>query len=323
MPYNSLIDRTEAAPLVSEEVITAFLNDVAGTNPLMSMARRLPNMSKAQARLPVWQAMATAYFVNGDTGLKQTTDVSWTNKYIDAEEVAVIIPIPEKVLDDNDYDIWAQVRPEALKAVNKAVTQAVLFGTNIPATWTTNIGAAGLLALCTAKGSTISLAAYADLYEATLGESAGGADGLFMLVEADGFDVNGSIAHLSMKGKYRNVRDADGQPIFKRSMQEGTRYELDGTPISFPNDGSMVAASCLQFSGDWNQLAYSIRQDLTWKLLDQAVITDPAGNIIYNLPQQDMVALRLVTRLGFACPNPINRENEVEATRSPFAALTA
>jgi hypothetical protein len=85
----------------------------------------------------------------------------------------------------------------------------------------------------------------------------------------------------------------------------------------------MVAASALQFAGDWSQLVYSMRQDITYKVLDQAVIQDAAGNIVYNLAQQDMVALRAVIRLGFALPNPINRMNQIAATRCAFAALTA
>jgi len=36
-----------------------------------------------------------------------------------------------------------------------------------------------------------------------------------------------------------------------------------------------------------------------------------------------MVALRAVMRCGFALPNPINRMNQVAATRCPFAILTA
>ena len=79
-------------------------------NPIMQLARRLPNMSRAQRRLPIMGSFATAYFVSGDTGLKQTSDVTWENKYIDAEELAVIVPIPEVVLDDANFDIWSQVR---------------------------------------------------------------------------------------------------------------------------------------------------------------------------------------------------------------------
>ena len=323
MPYNSLISRTDATPMIGEEVIDAFLTEVAGANPLMQMARRLPNMTKAQARLPIWQALPTAYFVNGDTGLKQTSDVSWENKYIDAEELAVIVPIPEAVLDDSDYDIWAQAKPELLRAFSKAITQAVLYGTNIPATWTTDLGAAGIVAGANSASHVISAAAYTDLYEAILGEKEDGTNGLFMLTEADGFMVTGNMAHISLKGKLRNVRDTEGQPIFKPSMQDATQYALDGTPIQFPDDGSMIAASSLLISGMWSQLAYAMRQDITWKIADQAVIQDASGNVVYNLFQQDMVALRGVMRLGFALPNPINRMNETEATRYPFAVLTA
>ena len=136
-------------------------------------------------------------------------------------------------------------------------------------------------------------------------------------------EVTGNLAHVSMKGKLRGVRTTDGLPIFKPSMQDPTRYELDGTPAYFPIDGSIVASSSLMISGDWKQLVYAMRQDITYKLLDQAVIQDAAGNIIYNLAQQDMVALRAVMRLGFALPNPINRMNETAATRCAFAALTA
>lgn len=323
MPYNSLVSRTDAAALIPEDVSDAILNGVAGSNPLLQVARRLPNMPRAQTRLPIWSSLPTAYFVAGDTGLKQTSEAAWANKYIDAEELAVIVPIPEAVLADADYDIWGQLRPELVTAFGVAIAQAVLYGTNIPATWTTNLGAAGIVAGSTAAGHTISAAAYTDWYEAILGEKANGDDGLYMLVEADGFGVTGNLADISAKGKLRNTRDANGQPIFKPSMQDATRYELDGTPCFFPTDGSMVAASSLIIAGQWDQLIYAMRQDITYTIANQAVITDAAGNIVYNLFQQDMVALRAVMRLGFALPNPINRVNATAATRFPFAVLTA
>ena len=84
MPFNSVISRTDAAALIPEDVSGAILQDVAGSNPLMQLARRLPNMSRAQQRMPVMSALASAYFVTGDTGLKQTSEVAWENKYIDA-----------------------------------------------------------------------------------------------------------------------------------------------------------------------------------------------------------------------------------------------
>ena len=64
-----------------------------------------------------------------------------------------------------------------------------------------------------------------------------------------------------------------------------------------------------------------VRQDLTYKLLDQAVITDDTGAIIYNLPQQDMLALRVVARFAFAVATPVSR-NAADAGY-PFAVLNS
>lgn len=322
MPYNSLISRTDATALIPEEASREIFQSMPQNSAVMSLARRLPNMARGQQRLPVMSALATAYFVAGDTGLKQSTNVAWENKYIYAEEVAAIVPIPESVLDDADYPIWTEVRPALSEAFGRAIDAAVLYGTNIPSNWTTSLGAAGIIAVATAASQVISLASYTDLYEAILGETGAGAPGLFGLIEADGFGVTGNIAHLSTKGKLRNTRDSNGLPIFKTSMQDSTRYELDGTPVLFPTNGA-ISATYLDIAGQWDQLVYSVRQELTYKVLDQAVIQDSSGNIVYNLAQQDMVALRAVMRLGFALPNPINPVQQTAASRCAFSALTA
>lgn len=322
MPYNNVISRGDAAALIPLETSREIIAAVPQASAVMGLARRLANMGSNQRRMPVMSALATAYFVTGDTGLKETSEVNWANRFIDAEELAVIVPIPEAVLDDAEFDIWAEVRPALVEAFGVAIDQAVLYGTNIPASWTTNLGAAGLTVGINAAGHQISLAAYTDMYEAILGETAAGVSGLFGLVEADGYMVTGSIADLAMKRRLRNVRAAGGELIFSTNMQQAGAYVLDGAPCLFPVNGAINPAFFL-ISGQWNQLVYATRQDITYKVLDQAVIQDAGGNIIYNLAQQDMVALRAVMRLGFALPNPINRVNQVAATRFPFASLTA
>lgn len=323
MPFNSILDRNDAAALIPDETSREIIKGVAEMNPIMNLARRLPNMASSQRTMPVLSALATAYFVNGDTGLKETSEIAWGNVSITAEELAVIVPVPEAVLDDSDYDIWGEVRPALSEAFSVAITAAVLYGTNIPASWSVSLGAAGLFARANAAGHVVSAANYADLYEAIMGESNAGVDGLFMTLEADGFMHTGHIASAGMRGRLRNVRDVNGVPLFVRSMQDSVRFELDGSPIYFPTDGSVIDATSWMFTGDWTQLVYAFRQDITYKLLDQAVIQDGAGNIVYNLAQQDMVALRAVMRLGWALPNPINRMNANAATRLPFAVLTA
>ena len=85
MPYNSVIDRTDTAPLIPEEVQREILQSVPEASFALSTFRRAPMMSRAQQRMPVLSTFPTAYWVNGDTGLKQTAEQAWSNKYLDAQ----------------------------------------------------------------------------------------------------------------------------------------------------------------------------------------------------------------------------------------------
>jgi len=310
--YNSVISRTDAEALIPEQVSQEIVKHVPQQSVFLRMARRLPNMSSKKTRMPVLAALVSAYFVNGDTGLKQTTRSQWENKYIEAEELAAIVPIPEAVLDDSEYDVWGELRPLLIEALGVAIDQAVFYGTNAPSSWPTAIVTAAA-----AAGHTVTLGAGADIYDDIMADG-----GVLSKVEADGFAVTGHVAALSMKAKLRGLRDgATGVPIFSRTPQAATPYELDGVPMDFPTNGSVDPATSLLISGDYQQAMYSIRQDVTYKVLDQAVIQDGAGAIIYNLAQQDMVALRVTMRLGWQLPNPVNRVQAVAANRYPFAVL--
>lgn len=307
---NNMIDRTGAEALIPEEASREIIQGIPKYSAVMQLATKAPNMSRKQRRVPVLSTLPTAYFVDGDTGLKQTSKQAWANKYFNAEELAVIIPIPEAVLDDADYDIWSEVKPRIMEAMGIAFDQAVLFGTNAPSSWPQDI-----LKSATAAGKVVTLGTGKDLYEDLLGEN-----GVISLVEESGYMATGHVSAMKMRGKYRSLRATDGTPIFKTSVQSGTSYELDGAPIFFPENGSMDTTKALQFSGNFKQIVYAMRQDITYKILDQAVIQDSAGNIVYNLAQQDMVALRAVIRLAWQVPNPINRLDTSEH-RYPIAVL--
>lgn len=312
------IDRTDAAALIPEEVASEIVQNVTQGSVVMQLATKLPNMSRKQKRIPILSALPVAYFVNGDKGQKQTTEVNWANKFIDAEEIAVIVPVPEAVIDDTDYDIWGETRPLIEQAFMEKFDRTVVHGGG-PAAWPS-----GLLPMATAAGHTVNISAATgkDLYDLTLGEG-----GVFGLVEEDGFSVNGSVASLGMRARLRGLRDTNKQPIFMRSMnngqnmQESARFELDGSPIYFPQNKAVDPTTLQLLVGDWKQIVFSIRQDLTFKILSEAVIQDENGDIVYNLAQQDMVALRCVMRLGWQIPNPVNMANPNAATRYPFAAL--
>ena len=158
-----------------------------------------------------------------------------------------------------------------------------------------------------------------DLYDSILGEN-----GVIARVEESGYFVNGHMADITMRAKLRGLKDTTGQPVFKSDMQTGTTYSLDGSPMNFPRNGAFDRSKALMISGDFSQMVYSIRQDITFKLFDQGIIQDPAtGDILYNLMQNDMVALRAVMRLGWEIPNPINAMAKDKAKRCPFAVMKA
>src|SRR5688500_10945429 len=112
MPYDNLIQRSDAAALIPEDVSNAMLGRVRReTSAVLQMFRRVP-VAQAQQRFPILSALPIAYWVTGDTGLKQTTEAAWANKYLNIEEIACIVPIPENVIDDTSFDIWDEIRPD-------------------------------------------------------------------------------------------------------------------------------------------------------------------------------------------------------------------
>lgn len=313
-----IIDRTGAEVLIPEENSREIIQSVPEQSVTMRLMHRLPDLSTRTRTIPVLSALPMAYFVDGDTGFKQTTSQAWENVRLYAEEIACIVPIPEAVLDDAEYDIWANVKPRLVEAIGATFDKAVLFGTNKPANFPT-----GIVPGAIAAGNAVELGSQDSLYLELMGEN-----GLVAKIEEDGYVPNGYLGAITMRSKMRGTLDNNGLPIFGRAVYRdgvGARssYELDGTNIEFPRTEVMDATKSLLIGGDWNAPVWAIRSDINTKLLTEAVIQDPnTKEIVYNLAQQDMVALRVTFRAGWALPNPINRVNQDEATRYPFAVLT-
>ena len=308
-------DRSALSGLIPEPVTREIMQGAIAESAVLRMGRRLANMSSKTQTINVLDALPSAYFVNGeatDSGageaFKQTTKMAWDKKKLYAEEIAVIVPIPEAALDDADYDIWGEVKPRLTEAFGKVIDAAILFGTNKPSTWRTGVVPAAI-----AAGNGVPVGA--NVFDDIMGEN-----GLIAKVELDGFNPNGVMSAIQMRGKLRGLRDTSGQPIFKTDMQGATRYGLDGMDMYFPMNGAFDPAQAQMIVGDWSQLVYAIRQDMTFKIFTEGVIQDPTTKVItYNLMQNDMVALRAVMRLGWEIANPINAYNAEKANPFPFS----
>nr|DAU50694.1 MAG TPA: major capsid protein [Caudoviricetes sp.] len=307
----TLIDRSGAEALIPEEQAREIIQGAVAQSAALSMGRRLANMTSQQTKLPVLDALPIAYFVDGDTGQKKTTEQQWDKKILHAEEVAVIVPIPEAVLDDSDYDIWGEIRPRVQEAFGKVIDEAIFFSAGKPANWR-----AGLVPSAETAGAVVTQTG--DLYKDIMGKS-----GVISKVEESGFFVSGHLADISMRAELRELVDANKRPLFLASMQQAGNYTLDGSAMTFPRNGAWDKGQALMVSGDFSQLVYSIRQDITFKLFTEGVVQNTDGTIAYNLMQNDMVALRAVMRLGWEIPNPVNALKTDKKKRFPFAVLKA
>lgn len=308
MPYDSIINRTDAATLVPEDYAAGIIKGMTEKSAAMQRFRRV-TMANSQQRMSVLSALPTAYFVTGDTGQKQTTDAAWANKYLNAEEIACIVPVPENVVEDLAYNIWDEVTPLVEEAMGRTLDAAAFFAINKPSSWPDAIATT-----CT------SLSAKA--VRGTASQATGGLatdiSNAAGIVEADGFDVTGYVTSKSFRKHLRNARATDGQKLM--DISTGT---IDGEPVSYVMNGMFPTAvsSPEMFLGDWSQFILGVRKDITWKVFSEGVIQDNTGAIVYNLLQQDMVALRFVMRVAWQVSNYVTYSQPTEGSRYPIAMI--
>lgn len=308
--YNSLISRDASNdPLVPTPVSAEIIQELPAMSALLQRARKVPMSSKTQ-RQPVLDVMPLAYFVGGDTGLKQTSAQDWKNVDLVVEEIAAIVPIPESYLDDAQMPIWEQVRPRLVEAIGAKIDGAGLFGTDKPSTWPTAIYQSAV-----AAGNAVIAGTGADFAVdvSTAAEK----------VAMDGFAVDGFISRPGLTWKLNGIRSEQGVPIYQPNLQGTPGGTLYGYPMSELKNGAWDLSEAELLMGDWSKAIIGMRQDISFKMFTEGVISDDDGKVILNLMQQDSVAMRVVMRVAFATANPATRLNTNSATRSPFAVVQA
>lgn len=313
--YNHAIGRTSydagGDPLVPDPISAEVIQDLPRASAMLQRAKHV-QMGVNTQRMPVLNVLPMAYFVGGDTGMKQTTRQIWAGIELVVEEIAAIVPIPEAYLDDAQIPIWSEVKPRLVEAIGAKIDAATFFGVDKPSTWGTDI-----YSLAVAAGNTVIAGTGEDFAQdvSNLGEK----------IAVDGYAVNGFVSRPGLSWKLTGLRSSDGIPIYQPNLASGdpTIGNLYGYPLAELSNGSFNAHDAELFAADWNYAMIGMRQDITWKMFDQGVISDDSGNVILNLMQQDSVALRVVMRLAFVTANPVNRLNTNASTRSPFGVVQA
>lgn len=289
--------------VIPEPIANEIIQELPQASVLLNRARRV-RLSSKTLKQPVLSALPDAYWVNGDTGLKQTTKAEWDNIVITAEELAALVVVPDAVIDDSQIPIWSEVRPLLVEAIGRKVDEAGLFGVDKPGSWPTAVIPGAIAANnVVVEGSGDDLAQEV----AELGQ----------LVAEDGFAVNGFASAPGLNWRLVGLRNNQGSPIYVPSLAAGTPSTLYGYGLNEVMNGAWDPSEATLLGADWRKFVVGVRQDITFNISDSAVITDADGKVIVNAYQQDSKILRVVFRVGFQVANPLTRVN---ATSSRYPA---
>src|SRR5690606_41741568 len=151
---------------------------------------------------------------------------------------------------------------------------------------------------------------------------------LLRKIREDGFMPSAGVARTTFEFDLLDSRDSTGQPLLKTTDANqvlGVRTNLLGRQVTFATDGVFPAATTdsdvelILF--DASKHIIGIREEMFMTVHTDAVLQNASGAIQYNLMQQDMVAIRMLMRIGYAVANPVTVAQPTEANRYPGGVL--
>jgi HK97 family phage major capsid protein len=270
------INRTDVSTLI-EEAYSHVLLDAAVASSTVLQAFPKVNMGTKTTHLPVLASLPTAGWVS-ETAAKPTSEVTWADLTLVAEEIAVIVPVHENVLDDATTSILEEVTRRGGEAIGKVLDSAVIHGTNKPSSWVSPDLVAAAVAASQTSAITLGAANVADI--------PGSINKAGRQLAKTGFMPDTLLGPLTLRYDVENIRDSTGAPIFRNES-------LGGYQTYFNRNGAWEAAEASLIVVDSSRVRIGVRQDITVKFLDQATV----GSI--NLAERDMVAIRMKARFAY------------------------
>lgn len=292
------ITRADAEALFSEAVAPQVVETVQRQSAALTTLPVLP-MGTKTTRLPILASLPTGQFLAADQDVKPVSDVTWGNKVLTAEEIAVIVPISDTVIADSSIDVVSKVTQLISQEFARVLDAAVFFGVGAPTTFPT--------------GGVFGTAPAGQKVAATdvIGTDA---NALLETLEDLGYDASAVFASRSIKGQLRGQTGAGGVPIYNPADGAGNTFaSLYGVPLAFPLGWDKAKAVAMAV--DTVGCVLGLRQDVTIKLLDQATLTG-----FGNLAEKDSVAVRAVMRVGFQMADPVSVDTG--ARKFPVSVLT-
>lgn len=314
------ITRADVATLIQEAYSSDFLAHAAKTSAVLS-SFPTKDLGTKTTNLPVLATKPHASWVaessTDASGTKKTAIVTWANKTLVVEELAVIIPVHENVVDDATTDVVGEITRTGAEAIAFALDAAVLFGIGKPLSWVSD----DLYKSATDAGNVFDVSGTAGPDDLA-GSMLQAAESL-----AEFYDPTDILARRGLRFRLANLRATTGEPIFMPSMSNtpGSADQIHGMNAHWVtgtvDDGSggdrlvwdPAVAEALVV--DRSRVLIGVRQDITVKFLDQAMV----GGV--SLAEKDMVALRFKARYAYCLGDNVAFGSEV-STNSPVAVVT-
>jgi HK97 family phage major capsid protein len=274
--YPSLVPRDVAAEVVGS--ITdqqSAVMQLARTVPMPSGVETIPLVSSA----PVSGFVSPVY-----GGLKPAGGLEWEAASLTAGEIGVLVAVPDAFISDTGFDVWGSVRGEITASFVSVFEQAALYGTNAPAEWPTG----GLTA-----------AAQAD--PASGADALAAIDAAMSLLEGNGITPDGILGGAALRAALRAQTVVTLQPFTEAPAS------IYGVPIRFSAhwDDSVGIA----LVGGWQAgVITGVRQDLTFTISEEGVITDSSGKVLLNALQSDSSIMRCYWRVALQALQPLGPE---------------
>ena len=300
-----------------------IIRGVLGRSKVLELGRRIPNMRGETYKLNVLSQLPVAGWVkNSATPAGESKEIknkplsvlAFEGVNLEAEEIAVIIPIAINTLEDVEnfgIELSTEISEQVVGAFQEVIDSAVLFGKDTPWTSATNLDA-GLVAAAADAGAVV-------VWNGQGGTSFYDAiSDAMSYVEKSGYQPTAILGGPALEGYFRKT-------ITTLGVVAGDQGQVGALPRHIDLTGGFDEATADAIVGDFRYLVYSFREEMRMRLLEEATLVDPAtGNTLYNLAQQDMVALRFTMRFAAALPNPVNRVGSKlpEGSKAyPFAVI--
>lgn len=290
----STVDDAKAGSLIPPELYAEVFR-IKETQ--YGLARRemfyLPFTGPGNSRTVPNLASGVSVVWTDETERKSSTQPSFSLVTQTLKKLAAIVPMSEEILEDSAVNIVGLLGELFAEATAKEEDIQFFMGTGSP--WTGILNNGEVTQVEQASGSVDQLTAD-DLLDMQTATPSGALDGAKYFM------------HRSVLAIVQKLKGSDGQYIWQRPAEgrPGTIWNYPyETSDAFPAAADVETDDPYVLFGNLKKAAiFGDKQQLRVKMLDQATVSDSDGETVLNLAEQDMVALRIVQRVGYVLVLP-------------------